>query len=47
MEVLWLLDSSPREKCLKAPFPNLGETFWIDLDCFFRTDGQISMAEAM
>ena len=26
MEVFWLSGSFPREKCLKAPLPNLGET---------------------
>ena len=30
----------------KAPLPNLGETFWIDLDFFFRVDGQTGMAKA-
>ena len=30
----------------KAPLPNLGETFWTYLDCFFGADGQPSMAEA-
>ena len=30
----------------KAPLPNLGETVWIDLYCFFRVDGQTSMVEA-
>ena len=30
----------------KAPLPNLGETFWTDLDYFVGADGKTSMAEA-
>ena len=36
----------PRVKCLKAPLPNIGETFETDLDLPFKADGQTSRAEA-
>ena len=33
-------------KCLKAPLPNIGETFETDVDLPFKVDGQTNKAEA-
>ena len=33
-------------KCLKAPLPNIGETFETDVDFPFKADGQIKKVEA-